>query len=141
MEDVKFYLFLATQGLAVLLLLAFTAVWPGVWNTERVVGSVLLISGMLLVLTARFQLGRSFSVTPQAKNLVTRGLYSKIRNPIYVFGALAIAGLFLILHRPGLWILFALVVLMQILRGHKEAQVLEAKFGDDYRAYRSRTWF
>ena len=31
----------------------------------------------------------------KAQTLVTHGLYSRIRNPIYVFGALVIAGIFL----------------------------------------------
>jgi protein-S-isoprenylcysteine O-methyltransferase Ste14 len=30
---------------------------------------------------------------------------------------------------------------MQIVRARKEAAVLEAKFGEEYRIYRSHTWF
>ena len=104
------------------------------------VGSALLLIGMLLVFTARLQLGQSFSITPQAKQLVTGGLYSKIRNPIYLFGMVAIVGLCLILQRRGLWIMVPVILAMQIVRARKESQVLEAKFGDEYRAYRSRTW-
>ena len=141
MDDLKFYLFLGMQGLAVLVLLAFVAVWPGPWNVQRVVGSLLLLIGTALVFTARFQLGRSFSVTPQARKLITHGLYSRIRNPIYVFGTIAIAGLCLILQRPYVWILVLFVIAMQTARARKESQVLEAKFGDEYRTYRSRTWF
>lgn len=40
-----------------------------------------------------------------------------------------------------LWILLAVVVVIQVVRAQREARVLEAKFGEDYRAYRSRTWF
>jgi len=141
MDELKFYLFLGMQGLAVLVLLAFVAVWPGPWNVQRVVGSLLLLIGTALVFTARFQLGRSFSVTPQARKLITHGLYSRIRNPIYVFGTIAIAGLCLILQRPYVWILVLFVIAMQTARARKESQVLEAKFGDEYRTYRSRTWF
>jgi protein-S-isoprenylcysteine O-methyltransferase Ste14 len=141
MDDLKFYLSLVLQGLAVLVLLAFVAVWPGPWNVQRVVGSLLLLIGTALVFTARFQLGRSFSLTPQARKLITHGLYSRIRNPIYVFGTIAIAGLCLILQRPYVWILVLFVIAMQTARARKESQVLEAKFGDEYRTYRSRTWF
>ena len=111
------------------------------WNVQRVVGSLLLLIGTALVFTARFQLGRSFSVTPQARKLITHGLYSRIRNPIYVFGTIAIAGLCFILQRPYVWILVLFVIAMQTARARKESQVLEAKFGDEYRTYRSRTWF
>lgn len=129
------------QVLASFALMVFIVIWPGTWNEQRIAGSVLLIVGLTLLLLARFQLGRSFSITAQAKNLVTHGLYSKIRNPIYVFGAVTTAGLFLIVQKPALWILFVVVVAMQILRARREAQVLEAKFGDEYRAYREQTWF
>jgi protein-S-isoprenylcysteine O-methyltransferase Ste14 len=141
MDDLTFYLFLGAQGFAAIVLFAFVWFWPVPWNVQRIVGSGLLLIGMLLVFTARFQLGRSFSVTPQARQLVRHGLYSRIRNPIYVFGCVAIAGLCLILQKPMLWILFAVVVAIQLLRAHREAGVLEAKFGEEYRAYRSHTWF
>jgi protein-S-isoprenylcysteine O-methyltransferase Ste14 len=141
MADLKFSAYIVSQVLASIVLLGFILFWPGSWNEQRVAGSVLLIVGLALLSLARFQLGRSFSVTAQAKNLVTHGLYSKIRNPVYLFGAVAMAGFFLILQKPALWILFVLLVVMQIVRARKEAQVLEAKFGDEYRAYRAQTWF
>ncbi len=141
MDDVNFYLFGIIQGIAFVLLITFDVVWPAPWNAQRVVGSVLLAAALLLVFIARFQLGRSFSVTAQARKLVTHGLYSKIRNPIYVFGTIAIIGLCLMLQKPGIWLLVVFVVAMQTVRARKEARVLEAKFGDEYRAYRSRTWF
>lgn len=141
MNDWKFRLFIVLQTIANVLLLAFVVYWPGTWNEQRVVGSILLVGGSSLLLLARFQLGRSFSITPQARKLVTHGLYSRIRNPIYVFGAFATAGLFLIIQRPVLWLLFAAIVVMQVVRARREAAVLEARFGDEYRAYRSHTWF
>ncbi len=141
MADLKRYLFLGSQAVATLGLLVLLALWPGAWNPQRIIGAVLLVVGMAFVFTARFQLGESFSVVPRAKKLVTHGLYSKIRNPIYVFGAVAILGMFLILQIPRLWVLLGLLVLLQIFRARKEAGVLEAKFGDQYRAYRSQTWF
>jgi protein-S-isoprenylcysteine O-methyltransferase Ste14 len=141
MSDWKFALYIVSQVIASVVLLAFIALWPGPWNTQRIVGSGLLVGGVVFLSLARFQLGRSFSVTAQARHLVTQGLYSRIRNPIYVFGAVAMAGLFLIMQKPSLWVLFLALVAMQIVRARKEAQVLEAKFGDEYRTYRSHTWF
>jgi protein-S-isoprenylcysteine O-methyltransferase Ste14 len=141
MNDWKFRLYIASQIVASVLLLAFVVYWPGAWNKQRVVGSILLVTGVGLLSLARFQLGRSFSVTPQAKKLVTRGLYSRIRNPIYVFGAMGMAGVFLIVQRPALWVLFTVIAVMQVVRARREAAVLEAKFGEEYRAYRSHTWF
>jgi protein-S-isoprenylcysteine O-methyltransferase Ste14 len=141
MADLKFGAYIVSQVVASIVLFGFIVFWPGTWDGQRIVGFVLVVIGLALVSLARFQLGRSFSVTAQAKNLVTHGLYSKIRNPVYLFGALAMAGFFLILQKSALWILFALLVAMQIMRARKESQVLEAKFGDEYRAYRAQTWF
>jgi protein-S-isoprenylcysteine O-methyltransferase Ste14 len=141
MEGLTFRIFLVVQMVAVLILLFVLAVWPGPWNLQRTTGSVLALAGMIGVFTARYQLGRSFSVTPQARALVTHGLYSKIRNPIYVFGTIAVAGVVLALHLRWGWILLAVLIAVQVLRARREARVLEAKFGDEYRRYRSQTWF
>ena len=106
-----------------------------------VAGLCLLVAGFVLWTVARFQLGKSLAVTAQAKQLVTHGLYSKIRNPIYVFGSCVIAGLILTLGRP-LWLLvFLIVIPLQIWRARVEARVLEAKFGEEYRKYRASAWF
>jgi protein-S-isoprenylcysteine O-methyltransferase Ste14 len=100
-----------------------------------------LLVGTVFVLLARLQLGSSFSILPRAKKLVTRGLYSKIRNPIYIFGTIAIVGMLLILQIPRLWILLVVLVAIQIFRAGREARALEARFGEEYRAYRKQTWF
>lgn len=141
MTDLKFGAYIVSQVVATVLLLTFIVFWPGRWNEQRIAGSILLFVGVGLLSLARFQLGRSFSITAQAKKLVTHGLYSKIRNPVYVFGAIAMAGFFMIVQKPPLWFLFAFLVVMQSARARKEAQVLETKFGDEYRAYRAQTWF
>ncbi|PYX20068.1 MAG: hypothetical protein DMG82_23320 [Acidobacteria bacterium] len=141
MSNLKFYLFLGSQALAILVLLIWAALWPGRWNAQRMLGTGLLVVGTVFVLLARMQLGGSFSILPRAKKLVTRGLYSRIRNPIYTFGTVAMAGMLLILQIPKLWILLVVLVAIQIFRAGREARVLEARFGEEYRAYRKQTWF
>jgi protein-S-isoprenylcysteine O-methyltransferase Ste14 len=104
-------------------------------------GLALAIATFFLWATARLQIGSSFAVKPKAKALVTRGIYSGIRNPIYIFGMLWIAGLILALGKPWWLIILLALAPMQIIRAKREARVLEAKFGDAYRAYRRRTLF
>lgn len=106
----------------------------------RVFGLILALASLGLWTTARIQLGRSFSIAPKATALVTRGIYSKIRNPIYVFSATWIAGLALALGQPVALLLLPLIP-MQVARARRESRVLEAKFGEEYREYRRKTWF
>ncbi|MCU1297508.1 MAG: Isoprenylcysteine carboxyl methyltransferase [Acidobacteriaceae bacterium] len=132
---------LIAQTCAAVLVFLLVMLWPGEWNAERWVGAIIAIPSMILLLTARFQLGRSFSVSPQARTLVTHGLYSKIRNPMYVFSALLVLGFLLTLQKPFLFVILAVLVPTQVIRAHQEGKVLQAKFGDEYREYRKRTWF
>jgi protein-S-isoprenylcysteine O-methyltransferase Ste14 len=107
----------------------------------RWIGLMLGLIGLVGVILSRYTLGQSFSITPKATALVTSGIYSRIRNPIYVSGMLLVGGVVLMLGRPeGLAVLLVLIP-MQIIRARREAAVLEAKFGNAYREYRKRTWF
>jgi protein-S-isoprenylcysteine O-methyltransferase Ste14 len=141
MNKPSHFVIAVAQIIAAVLLLWVILLFPGAWDWQRYVGSVLMLAGMAGILTARFQLGSSFSIRPEAHKLVTHGVYSKIRNPIYVFGSAIIAGLTLVLHRPSLWLLFIFIVVVQTIRARREAQVLESAFGDEYREYRRKTWF
>lgn len=107
----------------------------------RYLGLALAIAGFVCWVVARIQLGKSFSVRAKATELVTHGIYSKIRNPVYVFGTIFIVGMILWFDRPIYLLILAVIIPMQILRAKKEAKVLEAKFGDSYREYRAKTWF
>ena len=141
MEERQLHIFTAVQIVAVTALLWIIVTRPGAWDSQRVVGTALIIAGIAGIATARYQLGKSFAVRAKAHQLVTHGVYSKIRNPIYVFGAVMIVGVVLVLHRPILWLLLAAIVIMQTLRARREAHVLEAAFGNAYRDYRRKTWF
>jgi protein-S-isoprenylcysteine O-methyltransferase Ste14 len=111
------------------------------WTGLRIVGLIALVSGFAALTVARVQLGNSFSIRPEAHELVTRGIYSKIRNPIYVFSAIAIAGLLLYLNRPDFLWIFLILIPLQIVRARRESRVLEQRFGEAYRQYKAKTWF
>jgi protein-S-isoprenylcysteine O-methyltransferase Ste14 len=111
------------------------------WPAYRLVGLALAIFGIVFLTIARINLGDSFSVTPQARQLVTSGVYSKIRHPVYVFSSFAVAGLFLYIRLPWLCLLVVPLLIMQISRARAEERVLTEKFGDAYTQYKETTWF
>jgi protein-S-isoprenylcysteine O-methyltransferase Ste14 len=141
MEKRHFYFFTGLQIVAAGGLFWFLVMGARPWNVQRYIGTGLVVAGVSFIAVARYQLGRSFSIRPEAHKLVTGGLYSKIRNPIYVFGVVMLTGLILVLQRPVFWIALVIAVIGQTIRARREARVLEAAFGDAYREYRRKTWF
>lgn len=126
--------------LAALFLFA-TYAWGQPWTPWHIAGLAIVLPSLVLFVMARIQLGRSFSVQAKATQLVTTGIYSRIRNPIYVFGALILAGLLIWAHQPWWLLVLLALVPLQVWRARKEGQVLEAEFGDAYREYKRKTWF
>jgi protein-S-isoprenylcysteine O-methyltransferase Ste14 len=111
------------------------------WTGAKIVGGVIVAICFPLFVLARWQLGSSFSVEAKARALVTTGLYSRIRNPIYLFGGLVTMGVSLFFSVWGPLVVAALIVPLQVYRSRKEEQVLASAFGEEYRRYRSKTWF
>ncbi len=111
------------------------------WTPPRIAGVAIALPAFVLFSIARVQLGRSFSLEAKATDLVTTGIYSRIRNPIYVFGALMILGI--IIWTGQLWLLLVYVILipLQVMRARKESAILAARFGDAYLEYKKKTWF
>jgi protein-S-isoprenylcysteine O-methyltransferase Ste14 len=117
------------------------ALAPGSHGAARDIGLAVAMLGLTGVIAARYTLGRSFSIRAKATALVTTGIYSRIRNPIYVSGMFYLGGVLIMIKQPKLLIAFVILIPMQIIRARREAAVLEEKFGDAYRDYRKQTWF
>ena len=128
--------------LVVLLLYFFL---PGVkeqpWTALRIGGAIVALLGSVLVTIARIQLGNSFTVRPAARELVTRGFYARIRNPMYVFLDIMLLGIIFVMKAYWFLILPAILVVIQVVQSQREAKVLEGKFGQRYLDYRKETWF
>jgi hypothetical protein len=58
--------FTAIQVLALGFLLWFLFTWTGPWNLQRYAGTALVLVGVSFIVAARYQLGRSFSIKPEA---------------------------------------------------------------------------
>jgi protein-S-isoprenylcysteine O-methyltransferase Ste14 len=106
-----------------------------------IVSLVLSLACAALWIVARRQLGASFSVRPEARHLVTTGLYSRLRHPIYVFGTLAFLLALLALQGWEMLAIWAILIPIQFVRASREDRVLELAFGAEYAAWRDSTWF
>jgi protein-S-isoprenylcysteine O-methyltransferase Ste14 len=91
--------------------------------------------GSLLVLS---KLGKSFSIMPEARRLVTGGAYAWVRHPLYTVEMVTIAGTALQFQAPWSWVILLAVVVLLWIRSHYEEQVLEQTY-PEYGAYRLRT--
>lgn len=133
---------LATLALILAFAIIFVFEAPRMaWTPARIAGISIAAPSLLLLIVARLQLGGAFSVRAKASLLVTTGLYSRIRSPIYVFSALILLGIIIFAGRPWFLLIFAVLIPLQVYRGCKESQVLEEKFGSAYREYKAKTWF
>jgi protein-S-isoprenylcysteine O-methyltransferase Ste14 len=127
---------------AVLLALgALVLIQLGTRQQAWLIGGLLVLVGLPLVGLARWQLGEAFAITPQAKGLVTRGLYARIPHPMYVFLDVVLLGAVVLLRYSWLIVLWAAIVCVQAWQAQRETKVLERAFGDGYREYRKHTWW
>ena len=125
----------------VFMLLFARHAWGSAMNPLQLAGICIALLSFLLLALARIQLGAAFSVQAKASTLVTTGLYSRIRNPIYFFGALMIAGIILYANKPWFLLCYAVLIPLQIVRSRAEERVLAEKFGEAYAEYKRKTWF
>ncbi|MGH7438517.1 MAG: methyltransferase family protein, partial [Polyangiaceae bacterium] len=104
------------------------------------IGWVLYAAGLLLVLVAQAQMGGAWRIGVDVRptELVTRGLYAYVRNPIYAGMMLLGAGLAALTPSP--WTLGCAVVYAAIIRVQTsiEERHLLSLHGDAYRAYLAR---
>ena len=107
---------------------------PGV----KVIADILVIVGFSLCIWCLWWLGRSFSIMPQARRLVTGGPYRLIRHPLYACEVVTLAGI--ILSNPS-WsaiTIAAITLVFQYLRITNEEKILREAL-PEYDAYAQMT--
>jgi protein-S-isoprenylcysteine O-methyltransferase Ste14 len=128
-----------------LVIFSFILIYYWEFNFIKIMGIFLLLSGFVIWIVARIQLGKSFQIKPEAKQLVTSGIYSRIRHPIYLGGISVVIGG--IIYTIGTLLSILLIVylfflvIIQYYRVKYEERVLELKFKNKYIQYKKRTWF
>lgn len=104
----------------------------------NVASTALIVGGIAFALYAVLALGRSLSMMPEARSLVTKGPYSVIRHPVYLGEAIALAGVTLQFLSPWALALLALQCIFQLERMKNEELVLSQAF-PAYRDYAAST--
>ena len=110
----------------------------GPWTMVRLLGLLLILVGLGVLILARIQFEKESSKQP---GLVTRGVYSRIRHPIYLFSSIAFVGLLLYLNELQGILLLLPIQLILFCRARREEQELAALYGDQYGRYKQQTWF
>jgi protein-S-isoprenylcysteine O-methyltransferase Ste14 len=123
-----------TLQLAVPLSLARTILTPALIPA----GTALIIVGAALVVLARREFARRGQPTdpglPTSK-LVTTGVFSVSRNPLYLGGVCILLGIALAVNLPWVLVLLPSLVACHYVLIAPEERYLAAKFGEEYRMY------
>jgi protein-S-isoprenylcysteine O-methyltransferase Ste14 len=97
-----------------------------------------LVGTIMMILTVR-HLGRSFSLTPQARSVVQTGPYRWIRHPLYLSEEIAIVGAALRYFAPATVIIVVLHFGLQVRRILYEEDLLR-RTCPEYSSYEASRW-
>src|SRR5580658_1224999 len=92
-------------------------------NVETFLGVMLAITSFALAALARLQLGKSFTVTPRAGDLVSSGLYSRLQHPMYIFVDFTVCGIALAVHSWYVLLLLVIVLPLQTRNARTERKL------------------
>jgi protein-S-isoprenylcysteine O-methyltransferase Ste14 len=103
-----------------------------------ILSSGIILIGTVASIVTAFWLGRSFSILPQARSLVTGGPYRFVRHPLYLAELMIAFGGLLEFEPPWSLLVMLVIVGVQLPRMHFEEKVLTQAF-PSYREYAGRT--
>lgn len=126
--------FLGTYAVWLMPLLPAAAPMP----ITAAIAAVCICTGSVLIIICITHLGRSFSIAPQARILVTSGPYQIVRHPLYLAEELAVIGVLMQFVWWAALLFFAAHLAFQVRRMLYEEGVLGETF-PEYANYARRT--
>lgn len=124
-----------------LFLIAFAGTLPH-QDWMRPVGFSLIGAGVVIWLISRFTLKDLHKTELETRELITSGIYSKVRHPGYIAVQIIYFGLAILIE--SLWglVISAVVILpLHIIRGRLEEKAFQEEYGKRYDEYCESTWF
>jgi protein-S-isoprenylcysteine O-methyltransferase Ste14 len=104
----------------------------------QILSGVLVILGNGLAIVVLSHLGRSFSILPESRRLVTHGAYSIVRHPLYLAEAISSLGITIIFLSPLALVILVTQLAWQLVRIHYEEKILMENF-PEYKKYAKHT--
>jgi len=104
----------------------------------KLAAALFILVGNIFAIYALRYLGRSFSILPQGRRLVTGGPYRYVRHPVYLAEAVATIGAMINFLSVPAVLLVLVQFFFQFVRMHFEEQVLRTTF-PEYEEYRRHT--
>lgn len=106
----------------------------------EIAGAVLMIAGSVFITIGMLQLGPSarFLFPRQKQKLVTTGLFSLTRNPVYLGLNASLFGVFLLLPSVGFLVAYLFFIVTNHYRVLEEETYLKKAFGRAYLSYMAR---
>jgi protein-S-isoprenylcysteine O-methyltransferase Ste14 len=106
--------------------------------SNAILTSAIALLGTIVAIIAVLFLGRSFSVFPQARRLVTDGPYRIVRHPLYLAELVIAIAIVWDIEQPWPIMILCFAGGVQIMRMHFEERILSETF-PSYREYANRT--
>ena len=107
-----------------------------------IVGSILIHLSLLWISVAQYQMSNSWRIGIDENNkteLITKGLYSYSRNPIFLGMIISVAGIFFILPNALTFFLILSTYIVIQIQIRLEEEFLEKQHGQEYLSYKQTT--
>jgi protein-S-isoprenylcysteine O-methyltransferase Ste14 len=141
----KDYTLRIINGGVLLTILVLTILFRNQFNGSeyfRTIGFIIGAIGVVILITGIVTLGKYFTASMTPKGLVTHGIYSKIRHPIFFGVILVYLGMeFIFQSIYGLFLVIFVLIPFYIYSAIEEEKILSEKFKDKYIAYKKKTLF
>ncbi len=142
MKDYKLRIILALILLSILIITIFFK--NQFYSPEylRIIGFIICTIGVIFIIAGILTLGEYFTTSITPKGLVTTGIYSKIRHPMFIGAILVYIGIVVIFQSIiGFLLVIFILIPFFIYTAIKEEKILSEKFKTEYTDYKKKTFF